>query len=271
MPSTVTQQTLLPLKSVQLGRFVLNVDEPLADYFDPADVNANAITNPQTHYSAVQKRTADINFTATLTRLASASHSKRNNVSTRIVSDRVTTYQLDNSGLWFKKAIADEQLRQWIGEAIEHGDDTYMVVGYHTMLDAHVIEAGRSASESFGQLEVPVSAALAATGAVIPIGSMIDPGIGGRNQQGQQIEKQFLAAGEQICAIQYRKLRFKWFSSRDLEKATLEKRNRWKIYWDMRGQEPETHDVVEPELQEELELDEDHERERLGGDDDIFY
>ena len=272
MPSTVLQRTFLPLESVQLGRFVLNIDEPQSDYIDPAcDTSADVITNPQFHYSAVQQSATNKDFTAKLARLASASRSKRNGVSTKVVSDRVTTYQLSNSGQWFKRAIIDEKLRRWIVEAIEQGDNIYMIVGYHTMFDAHVIEGGNSTSDSSARLNVPVTAALAATGAVTQISNIVDPSVGGGNKEEQRSKRQFLAVGEQICAIQYRKLRFKWYSSRDMDKATLEKENRWKIYWDMRGQEPGTHDVLESDLQAELELDDNYEQEVWDKDGDIFF
>jgi hypothetical protein len=68
-----------------------------------------------------------------------------------------------------------------------------------------------------------------------------------------------VAVGEQVCTVQYRKVRFKWFSSSDLDKTSLEKNSRWKVYWNVRGQENGTNDVVEADLQEDLEL-EDHER-----------
>jgi hypothetical protein len=63
-----------------------------------------------------------------------------------------------------------------------------------------------------------------------------------------------VAAGEQIHAVQYRKVRFRWFSSRDLDRATLEKGNRWKVHGSLRGQEVGTNDVLEAAISEDERL-----------------
>jgi hypothetical protein len=58
---------------------------------------------------------------------------------------------------------------------------------------------------------------------------------------------------KQIRAIQYRKVDFEWFRSRDLDRASLEKSSRWKIYWGTRdeeysGDEEDADDVLEAKL-----------------------
>jgi hypothetical protein len=50
--------------------------------------------------------------------------------------------------------------------------------------------------------------------------------------------------------VQYRRIRFKWYSSRDLDRASLEK-NRWRMYWGLRGQEVGTNDVVEATMSDD--------------------
>ncbi|KAI9863866.1 MAG: hypothetical protein M1813_003518 [Trichoglossum hirsutum] len=270
--SIVLQQRFLPLNSVQLGRLVLSVDEPQQDYLDPlCDHEDGIIANPQTQYNEVQQTAADKSFSSVLTRLVSASRTKQNKTSTRVATDRVTTYQLNNSGLWFKNAVKLEATRKWIEQAIDQGEDVYVVVGYHTMLNARIVESASMASESSAQFDVPATALLAATGAVIPVGRIADPGISGHQQYSQGVQKQFVATGEQVCAVQYRKVHFKWFSSRDLDSAVLEKENRWKVYWNIRGQESGTNDVLETDLQDELELEGDREKYTSEVECDFFY
>lgn len=253
----------MSVESIRLGRLVRNVDEPQSDYLDP-DCNPcpeSVIITPHLHYEEVQQSTTDKSFTAVLTRLMSASRARRNKAYTQVTTDRVTTYQLGNSGSWFKSAIKTETAREWIKESIDQGDDIYVVVGYHTMLDAQVVEGAADALESSGQLGLPVTeVALAATGVMVPLGDIADPGVAGNNIKKQGIQRQFVADGEQICAVQYRKVRFKWFSSRDLDTALLEKETRWKMYWNIRGQEIGTNDVVEVDLHDELEIEGDYEK-----------
>jgi hypothetical protein len=54
-----------------------------------------------------------------------------------------------------------------------------------------------------------------------------------------------VAAGEQVYAVQYRKIRFKWHSSRDLNPATLEKGSRWVVHGGVVRGQVGTNDVLE--------------------------
>lgn len=261
--TTLIYHTFLSVESIRLGRLVRNVDEPQSDYLDPdCDLHPESvIITPHLRYEEVQQNMTDKSFTAVLTRLMSASRARRNKAYTQVTTDRVTTYQLGNSGSWFKSAIKTETAREWIKESIDQGDDIYVVVGYHTMLDAQVVEGAADAMESSGQLRLPVTeVALAATGVMVPLGDIADPGVAGNNLKKQGIQRQFVADGEQICAVQYRKVRFKWFSSRNLDAALLEKDTRWKMSWNIRGQEIGTNDVVEVDLHDELEIEGDREK-----------
>jgi hypothetical protein len=76
------------------------------------------------------------------------------------------------------------------------------------------------------------------------IGDLADPALDIHGQRDDGTWRQFAAAGEQIYVVQYRKVRFRWFSSRDLDRAALEK-GRWKAHGSLRGQEVETSDALE--------------------------
>lgn len=271
--TTLIRHEFLPVDSVRLGRLVRNVDEPQSDYLDPdCDLHPESvIVKPHLGYEEMQENTTDKTFTAVLTRLVSATRTKRNKMYTQVTTDRVTTYQLGNSGSWFKAAIKTEATREWVKESIDQGDDTYLVVGYDTMLDARVVEGAVEEMESSAQLEIPVTTSLAAAGIMLPLGDIADPGVAGNNLKKQGIQRRFIATGEQICAVQYRRIRFKWFSSRDLDRAVLEKENRWKIYWNIRGQEEGTNDVLEADLQDELELAGDHEKYTSDTEDEFLF
>jgi hypothetical protein len=132
MPSvTLIRHTLLPFESIQLGRLVRNVDEPQSDYLDPdLAIRPEPIVKPYLRYQEAQQNKADSSFIVLLTSLASASRIRRNKSYTQVATDRVTTYQLDNSGSWFKAAIQTKETREWIQESIDQGDDVYLVVGY---------------------------------------------------------------------------------------------------------------------------------------------
>lgn len=53
------------------------------------------------------------------------------------------SYLLDNSKAWFARACGTPESRSWLEDAIEHDANVYLVVGYHTLVDARVTEQAR--------------------------------------------------------------------------------------------------------------------------------
>ena len=63
----------------------------------------------------------------------------------------------------------------------------------------------------------------------MPFGEIIDPSISGERGQQQREQKTFCATREQVSAVQYRKVQFKWHSNHELHDKSLGP-NRWKSY-----------------------------------------
>ena len=85
--------------------------------------------------------------------------------------------------------MQSEDVRRWIERTVDEGEDIYFVIGYHTIIDARVAAYTGGQLVSGGKLAMPVSAALAATGIVVPIGKLADPGLassGGRMEDQQR-------------------------------------------------------------------------------------
>lgn len=134
MIKTVMMESFLPLESVRLGRFIRHVKEPHSDYHDPeCEVGPQIIVNFQDDYCDNKKRSQKEDqiwkVSSLLTRLASAARTKQTGFSTQIETKQTKTYQLANSGEWFKNAIRDPKLKEWIMESINQGDAVYLVVG----------------------------------------------------------------------------------------------------------------------------------------------
>jgi uncharacterized protein YkuJ len=113
-------------------------------------------------------------------------------------------------------------------------------------------------------LVMPVSTALAAAGVVIPFGHLADPGLAGSCRHIEDEQRQFIARGEQICAVQYCKVRHGWFSSNKLDKMTLAKGTRWKRYDRPRYLESDGEDTVEVKLEDDLTLEGNREKCTIG-------
>ena len=126
----------------------------------------------------------------------------------------------------------------------KQGNDIYLVVGYSTLQDAIITEAISTSNHASGSVTAPLSCALSAsTGIFIPVDD-IDVAASLNQDQTSSAMKQFTIPGESVCALQYRKIRVKWYSSRNLDKASLDKANMWRTYASVRGQAAEGEDDV---------------------------
>ncbi|KFZ22972.1 hypothetical protein V502_02551 [Pseudogymnoascus sp. VKM F-4520 (FW-2644)] len=207
MPASVLlPQFFLPLSAVNLGRFVTNVDEPHRDFHDPVcDPNYDITEKVQAKYDSVHRSANHSSFASELTSFLCSSFSKRSKTSIRITANQVKTYYLNNTGQWFRDAVQSEQTRKWIERTIDEGDEIYVVVGYHTVLDARIVEQSGEQRTSGGSLTIPVSTALPSAGVAVLFGGLTDPSLAGSRGRIEDEQRCFVAQGEQIWAVQYHK------------------------------------------------------------------
>ncbi|KAF2185926.1 hypothetical protein K469DRAFT_664948 [Zopfia rhizophila CBS 207.26] len=255
-PSILLSQFFLPLSAVSLGRFVISLDNPHQDFHDPLRHSGHEVTEKvQTQYDSVHHSVKHQNVASQLTTFLSSSFSRRLKASVRISAEQAKTYYLKNAGEWFRDAIQSKETQKWIERTIDEGEDIYMIVAYHTLLNARITEqlGGRSAAS--GNLVIPVSTALTASGVVVPFTNVADPGFGGFHGRVEDEQRRFIAPGEQMCAVQYRKVRWRWFASNKVDAMTLAKKAWWERYDRPRYLESETEDMIEVELEDEIALE----------------
>lgn len=119
----------------------------------------------------------------------------------------------------------------------------YLLVGSRTMFDGNVEVERKQAVHKAVKAKVPVDKI---TG--LPLG--LDAGGGAASSREQGSARKFMTQGESIWALQYRKIKFKWFFSRNIDQAFLEAGARWKIVGE-RSDDDEEEDVVEAVWEEE--------------------
>jgi hypothetical protein len=102
-----------------------------------------------------------------------------------------------------------------------------------------------------------VSTALTASGVVVPFG-MADPGLSGFSGRVEDEQRKFVAPGEQIYAVQYRKVSWSWFARDKVDKMTLGTKSWWEKYDGPRSLQGEPEDTLEVELEDEIALDGDY-------------
>lgn len=257
-PKSIFLLTPLSMDSIKLGRLVLNTRDPQQDYQDPPATEPPIITKNQLQdFEQIRSSARASTFRSRLAGLLSQTFENRNDDLVDYSAAESSIYSLNNTKAWFTQACGATETREWLEQAIEGGSNIYLVVGYHTLVNARFTQ--RADSTMTGLASGGVQASVGPPGtAVVDLTSSI----GGGREVGKKYKRSFAAIGEQIYAVQYRKLKFKWFSSRSIKSSFLEPNNRWKICSEVRGDEEEGEDdVVEVEISEDGDDDADDESE----------
>lgn len=144
-------------------------------------------------------------------------------------------YRLNNSSDKFEAACADSATREWLkANLIDKDQPGYMIVGIYTFQDTDTVDKsaqGRSAGTVTEHVSIQVDYAHENARAKI-----------------------YSSPREQIFAVEYRTIEFKWFSHKTIHKAQLSRRNCWQVVWGIRGSRKESdniEDVVEAILIDE--------------------
>jgi len=255
--NTVLEDNLLPFGSVKLGRLVLNSKAPLDDFYDQPEI-PEALCQEQQNFEQIQKNSKYSRLRARIARLFYLNQENRQEDAAYLTGSKAKTYTLENSGAWFKEACKTVETRKWLEAAITEGSDVYLVIGYHTIFDAHshVREGVTVRQETRG----------ANAG-----GEQAEAGFDTTRNAATKVQRTHVTLGEQIYAVQYRKLAFKAFSSRIPETLALERGNRWKVFWGLRGVEDTGEDdVVQADLTDELPEEPFEESCEVGDDNETF-
>ncbi|KAF8541803.1 hypothetical protein BDD12DRAFT_803398 [Trichophaea hybrida] len=119
--------------------------------------------------------------------------------------------------------------RGWLEHAIRirKNRDVYLVVGINTLTDAKVMQIQQQSKTSKGDVEIPIRQIVGTWIGVMGKGGI---GIGGCRTFDCRKAAEFVVPGQQVYAVQYRRVEFVWYSSRDINKAFLEDGNCWKVY-----------------------------------------
>lgn len=194
----------------------------------------------------------------------SMAFSKRAKAKFYVASDQIKTYILDNSDDWFQDATEIPATQSWIERQVDRRYIIYLIVGFHTMTDARITQEAAAGKTTEGQINVPVSIGLAAAGAIIPFGNLIDPSVGGHHHNLNGSKARFLAPGEQVCAFQYRRVCHRWLSSKPVDQSRLSRKPWWSSVEAWREQKAGDEDIIEVELADVQGLEGDWDREESG-------
>ncbi len=145
-----------------------------------------------------------------------------------------------------------------------------MIVGFHTITDAKLSLQSEVGSNASGQFHAPVALAVGGLGATVPFGNLIDPSIGMQKQAVSGEQSLYSAAGEHVCAIQYRRLRHRWLSRKLADRPRISKVRHWQSTETSRDENDSDDDILEVEVEDPEELEEGWHKTTVGEDESVF-
>lgn len=246
-------KNLPSLGSVQLGRFVLNPKSPLQGFHDPLPDRPTACDYNTCSQSDVERtetfsKCSKLGFD--LSSLLSICRERQSKKLHTIRSPLATTHELRNSSGWFEEACGKPETREWIGQAVQDDSDIYLVVGYLVVQDADISTWKISDVEAKMTAQCPTVPLH--TGATV---AGLTPGVLGSRGTAHNVLRVFNAPGDRIYAVQYRKLKFKWFDHAK-SSSFLERKSRWKFSMEWRGNDDgeEGEEILEASLEDDSDL-----------------
>lgn len=225
MPSTLLLPLPLPADEVKIGSFLLNPSDPTQDYFNPQEkdpgLKPSILRVDVTDFTNTIRDAGTKEVEAVLTGYFSTTIDWAKSKSLELSSAKAATYLMRNSGYWFEQACALAPMRWWFEWVTRRGHKIYLLVGLRTIFDGRFRLEHTASTSTGGQVKVPADV----LAGLPPMG--LDIGGGGKLSKYQTASSEFSAAGERIWALQYRQIKFKWYSSKKMENAALETGTRW--------------------------------------------
>lgn len=255
---TVLSKAFPTLTAATLGRLITDAKNPSQDFW-PEDTSSSLQSQIEERafndlYSALgeNNRTA---FRSKLTQFLFGHVAHDKVALDELVSSESKYYFLTQPRSHFQRMCKDMETRRWI-ESTLRDLPIFLVVGLITVKEAVVMKKLMESRQVGGGAEVPVLD-IVTHGAttVLPFGGNI-LNVGGEVDVKRQKDTKlsFVAPGERVVGVEYRKLKFNVFSSmfsgKSADSATLDKDNRWKMLGISR--DTTSNDLLEAELEDTI-------------------
>ncbi|KAF7116145.1 hypothetical protein CNMCM5793_004165 [Aspergillus hiratsukae] len=224
----------LSSQEIKLGNLIPNIKDPELDAQEcpwslilNKDFTIKTIANFHSFFRAEK----DVRLAGFLTSLLKASGLHKTANSDEFASARGNIHTLKQPNLFFKSLCQDQGVRKWLQEQIEDGMDVHVVVGFVTFLDAKSAGTSGTTDAFQGQGVIPVTQALSSG---FP-SDALDIKLAGGYQAKSLAGRSYFAPGEQIFALRIKKLAFKFYRSKNVANAKLEKDTSWEMISDNRA------------------------------------
>lgn len=254
---TTILSRVIPPSAIQVGALV-DIDDPVREILKldcPVTYQEKTVLQNITDLRSDGK---SYSFGTSLAEWLGIGCKLKKDVSIEVSASELTIVLLPNATAWLEGDCSKDSVRRWIERQIQDMGPLklrmHLVVGLHTIKNVLLSRKRSHATEHSIKMTAPVLELFGDPGI---LGPLVDPGVSGGIGRSDE-EHQKLMAGEMVWAIQYRRVKFNWFSSNKIERAVLSRRNCWKVLTADRGEEDwlgegDDEDVLEAELDNEQE------------------
>lgn len=225
MASIILPQFFLPPSSVKLGRFITSIESPSDGYHDPELTGSSSspfvsiLTVKQDH-TRNDSRSVSHYPSSSLTRILSANLSRGVKTPVTVTAGKVTTSTLPDSEAWFRESTTLRSTRTWIERQIDQGHKIYLIVGLHVIDNARIVQ---STGDPLARDSAEEGSRLASLDVALFLRDVLDPSVEVERKNDEDGNAEFFIKGEQVCALQCRRVGHKSLSSTTVDKAKLKK------------------------------------------------
>lgn len=273
MPPIVLGRSFFSKDDVKLASLIPNVTDMELDALESvlplqeSDFTVRKVDNNLAIFNAEK----DQNFGAFLSKLLNLTSQRSTQAGLQLAARAGHIYTLRHPSAWFRRLCGTAEVREWLQEQIEDGNDIHFVIGFNTLFDASTAEGLALTSNHGGNFSVPLSELSG-----LPANSFTDVGGSAALKNNQASVHRYVAPGEQIFAIRLKRVVFRFLQPRDVDNARLEKTSRWIMSSDNRSAGDEFSEIVEAFLDGSPSSDEDEEEHEndvaeLAGDDVEYH
>jgi len=252
---TVIRSAFLDLQEVAIGCLVPDVLNPGQDYWPekPAPPAPDQITKRTIeNFRELLSDEKHIGLRTKLTHLFSGDVVHKTESKFEIKTPKSTAYLLKQPRSMFLRLCQEDDTKKWMEETLQDSP-IFFVVGLVTVTHAEVDRDQSHSKDYKTSAEVPVSSLLSSgITDIFPNANVLD--VGGAVSLGDMSRRSssFVAPGERVIGVQYRKVHFHLFSENKVEDATL-KPNQWTMF--LGGDRAGSDNILEADLQDSTDLE----------------
>ncbi|KAH6983624.1 hypothetical protein BKA56DRAFT_482926 [Ilyonectria sp. MPI-CAGE-AT-0026] len=236
------------IDEVRLGSLVPDIRNPEQDALTPVQVEEfkDFQTKVDKNFAGHISAGSDSFLCATLSRLFSVALGANSNESFKVSAQEARMYTLSQPRTLFRRICESPKAKEWLEEGYLDKQDTFLVVGYRTLLNARLVRHDQRASNAAVEAHLPAGA-LAGVDPT-PSGAL-DAGVALGHGSHHDTHADFRTTGERIYAICYRKVAFKFLKGP--ESVHLKSTNVWKPFARTRTTQVSEEGLIEADAEEE--------------------